>query len=85
MRGACDMLEGKVEDDSMFALIYSIDEDDDFTDPSVWIKSFIGRVHLNIILGQGIAAGAELRRFDVGELPHQAHERMGVVIFNVDS
>lgn len=39
MRGACDMLEGKVNDDSMFALIYTIDEDDDFSDSSVWVKA----------------------------------------------
>ena len=39
MKTTCDVLEGKSEDDSLFALIYTLDEDDDFTDPSVWIKS----------------------------------------------
>ena len=39
MRSTCGVLEGKTQDDSLFALIYTLDEDDDFTDPSVWIKS----------------------------------------------
>ena len=39
MRSACEVLEGKATDDSLFPLIYTLDEDDDFTDPSVWIKS----------------------------------------------
>ena len=39
MRSTCDVLEGKTQDDSLFALIYTLDEEDDFTDPSVWIKS----------------------------------------------
>ena len=30
---------GKTSDDSLFALMYTLDDDDDFTDPSVWIKS----------------------------------------------
>lgn len=39
MRSTCDVLEGKSQDDSLFALIYTLDEDDDFTDPDVWIKA----------------------------------------------
>lgn len=39
MRSACDVLDGKATDDSLFPLIYTLDEDDDFTDPDVWIKS----------------------------------------------
>jgi phage terminase large subunit-like protein len=39
MRNSCDVLEGKSQDDSLFAVIYTLDEEDDFTDPSVWIKS----------------------------------------------
>lgn len=39
MKSTCDLLEGKTEDDSLFALIYTLDEDDDFTDPEVWIKA----------------------------------------------
>ena len=39
MRSTCDVLEGKTQDDSLFALIYTLDEDDDFTDPTVWIKA----------------------------------------------
>ena len=63
MRGACDMLEGKVEDDSMFALIYSIDEDDDFTDPAC---GSVNPSWMSISPPARIAAGAEWR-FDVGE------------------
>ena len=39
MRSACDVLEGKAKDDSLFALVYTLDEDDDFGDPSVWVKA----------------------------------------------
>ena len=39
MRGAGEVLEGKTSDDSLFALMYTLDEGDDFTDPSVWIKA----------------------------------------------
>jgi len=39
MRGAGEVLEGKTSDDSLFALMYTLDDDDDFTDPSVWIKA----------------------------------------------
>lgn len=38
-RNVCDILDGKINDDSMFALVYTLDDDDDFTDPSVWVKS----------------------------------------------
>ncbi|WP_209316216.1 terminase large subunit [Haematospirillum sp. 15-248] len=36
---ACKVLEGIVEDDSFFAVIFTIDEDDDWSDPSVWAKA----------------------------------------------
>ena len=36
---AIKVLEGIVEDDSYFAIIFTIDEDDDWTDESVWIKA----------------------------------------------
>lgn len=36
---AVKVLEGVVEDDSLFAYIASIDEGDDWRDPSVWIKA----------------------------------------------
>ena len=39
MTSTCEVLEGKTEDDSLFALIYTLDEEDDFTDPDVWIKA----------------------------------------------
>ena len=39
MKSTCEVLEGKLQDDSLFALIYTLDEEDDFTDPSVWIKA----------------------------------------------
>ena len=39
MRSSCDVLEGKAKDDSLFALVYTLDDDDDFGDPSVWVKS----------------------------------------------
>ena len=39
MRNACDVLEGKAQDDSLFALVFTLDEEDDFTDPAVWIKA----------------------------------------------
>mgnify|MGYP000443333790 FL=1 len=37
MRSTCEVLEGKLQDDSLFALIYTLDEDDDFTDSRNWI------------------------------------------------
>jgi len=39
MRSACDVLEGKATDDSLFALVYTLDEEDDFGDSSVWVKA----------------------------------------------
>lgn len=39
-RNTCvQILNGAVEDDSQFAAIYTIDEDDDWGDPEVWIKA----------------------------------------------
>ena len=38
-RNVCEVLDGKMTDDSLFALVYTLDDDDDFTDPDVWIKS----------------------------------------------
>ena len=40
MRTTCiEILHDKKTDDSQFSAIYSIDEGDDWTDPSVWKKS----------------------------------------------
>ena len=39
MRSSCDVLEGKAKDDSLFALVYTLDEEDDFGDPSTWVKA----------------------------------------------
>lgn len=36
---ACKVLEGIVQDDSFFAIIFTIDEGDDWTDPAVWPKA----------------------------------------------
>jgi len=33
------ILEGQIEDDSFFGVIYTLDKDDDWTDRSVWIKA----------------------------------------------
>lgn len=33
------VLEGVVENDSWFALIFTLDEDDDWTEPKVWVKA----------------------------------------------
>jgi len=33
------MLEGRVENDSLFVLIYCLDEGDDYTDENNWYKS----------------------------------------------
>lgn len=38
-KAAIDMLEGVVQNDSLFALIYTLDEGDDYRDESVWEKS----------------------------------------------
>lgn len=38
-RNAINVLRGITEDDSLFAMIFTLDEDDDWTDPAVWIKS----------------------------------------------
>ena len=34
-----DVLEGRVQDDSIFGMIYALDEGDDFLDESVWLKA----------------------------------------------
>lgn len=34
-----DLLEGKIEDDGIFAIIYTMDDDDDWHDRSLWVKS----------------------------------------------
>lgn len=40
LRGyAIKVLEGSVKDDAFFGIIYTLDEDDDWTDEKVWIKS----------------------------------------------
>ncbi len=36
---ALRILDGQVDDDSFFALIYTIDEDDDWTDRDCWVKA----------------------------------------------
>ena len=33
------MCSKAAQDDSLFALVFTLDEEDDFTDPSVWIKA----------------------------------------------
>lgn len=39
-RNSCiDILDGKTEDDSLFAIIYTLDDGDDYTNPDTWIKS----------------------------------------------
>ena len=35
----CDVLEGKKHDDSLFGIIYTLDEEDDWEDETKWIKS----------------------------------------------
>ena len=40
LRTTCiEILQGLKTDDSMFAMVFTLDEDDDWQDPSVWIKS----------------------------------------------
>ena len=34
-----EVLQGTKEDDSMFSAIYELDKDDDYKDPSVWVKA----------------------------------------------
>lgn len=36
---ACQVLDGVIEDDSFFAVIYAADEGDDWTAPDVWLKA----------------------------------------------
>ena len=36
---ACKVLSGVNQDESQFGIIYSVDEDDDWTDPAVWRKA----------------------------------------------
>lgn len=38
-RTAVDVLKGKLKDDTFFIMIYALDEEDDWTDPEVWIKA----------------------------------------------
>jgi phage terminase large subunit-like protein len=40
LRKTCiEILEGKKHDDTLFAIIFTLDEDDDWTDEKVWIKA----------------------------------------------
>jgi len=40
MRGVCEqILDGVIEQDDTFAMIFSLDKDDDYEDPKNWIKS----------------------------------------------
>lgn len=41
-KSAIDMLEGLIKNDSLFVLIYTLDEGDDFRDKNNWIKSMPG-------------------------------------------
>jgi len=34
-----NVLEGKVENENLFGIIWTLDEDDDFNDPDVWVKA----------------------------------------------
>jgi phage terminase large subunit-like protein len=34
-----DVLEGRLTDDNLFAIVFSLDEEDDWHDPKTWIKS----------------------------------------------
>lgn len=34
-----DVLEGKVENENLFGIIWTLDEEDDFNDPDVWVKA----------------------------------------------
>lgn len=38
-RNAINVLRGIAQDDSLFSMIYTLDEGDDWSDPSVWVKS----------------------------------------------
>lgn len=38
-QSAIDVLQGRIENDSLVAFIYTLDEGDDWTDETVWIKS----------------------------------------------
>ena len=33
------VLDGRIEDDSLFAIIFTLDDEDDWTDPAVWAKA----------------------------------------------
>ena len=48
-RNAINVLRGITEDDSLFSLIYTLDEGDDWSDPKVWIKA---NPNLNISLSE---------------------------------
>jgi len=37
--GVINLLKGEVEDDSLFGIIFTLDPDDDYTDPSTWVKA----------------------------------------------
>jgi len=37
--GVINLLSGEVEDDSLFGIIFTLDKDDDYTDPSCWVKA----------------------------------------------
>ena len=52
---AKNVLKGTIKDDTLFSMIYSIDEGDDYMDPSLWIKAnpALGQInHLDDLLSE---------------------------------
>jgi len=47
------VLEGKFDDDRIFAMIYALDNDDDWKDESIWVKA---NPNLGVSLGEGYLA-----------------------------
>lgn len=70
-----DVLNEKIRDDSQFVLIYTLDDDDEYTDPDTWIKANpnLGvSVHLNFL------------EKEVNKAVNSPSERSGVLVKNMN-
>lgn len=76
MRTMCvEILEGLKEDDSIFAAIFSLDEDDDWKDESVWIK---GNPNLDVTVKMSYLRG------QVKKAVNSPSEEVGVRTKNIN-
>jgi phage terminase large subunit-like protein len=77
MQKTCkEILDGVKHDDAQFALIYELDEDDDWTDSSTWIKAnpSLGVALRPAAIGVTVTASDQPRRIARSRIQNQAPE-----------